>query len=127
MALGDLLKTESEERVRYAIVGVGDIAQGDLMPGVEHTGNSEITALVTSDEVKAATVNEQIGSIHDENLKLLSLIGQSLPAAFEEQAPGAFETLPPRSAEPFAGVGKIHREYAQSRRGTAGGEFIRRQ
>ena len=32
-------------KVRYAIVGLGDIAQEALMPGVKHTGNSEITAL----------------------------------------------------------------------------------
>ena len=43
----------SGSKVRYAIVGLGDIAQEDMMPGVEHTGNSEITALVTSDPCKA--------------------------------------------------------------------------
>jgi predicted dehydrogenase len=32
---------------------VGDIAQEDMMPGVDHTGNSIITALVTSDPKKA--------------------------------------------------------------------------
>jgi predicted dehydrogenase len=61
MALGDIFKAEPREKVRYAIVGVGDIAQEDMMPGVEHTGNSEITALVTSDEVKAAKVGEKYG------------------------------------------------------------------
>jgi predicted dehydrogenase len=59
MAFANLLRTESDEKVRYAIVGVGDIAQEDMMPGVEHTGNSEITALVTSDEVKAEKVGEK--------------------------------------------------------------------
>jgi predicted dehydrogenase len=61
MALADLFKTKSEAKVRYAIVGVGDIAQEDMMPGVEHTGNSEITALVTSDEVKAKKVGSKYG------------------------------------------------------------------
>jgi hypothetical protein len=56
--------------------------------------------------------NEHIGSIHDENLGLLSLAGQSLPAALEEQISGAFETQSPRSAKPSAGIGKIHAEYA---------------
>jgi predicted dehydrogenase len=61
MALADLFKTKSEQKVRYAIVGVGDIAQEDMMPGVEHTGNSKITALVTSDRVKAEKVGEEYG------------------------------------------------------------------
>ncbi len=41
------------KKVRYAIVGVGSISQEAMMPGVEHTGNSKITALVTSDPEKA--------------------------------------------------------------------------
>ncbi len=61
MGIKELLGLESEKKVRYAIVGVGDIAQEDMMPGVEHTGNSEITALVTSDPVKA----EELGAKYD--------------------------------------------------------------
>jgi predicted dehydrogenase len=61
MALEDLLKTKSEAMVRYAIVGVGDIAQEDMMPGVVHTGNSEVSALVTSDELKAKKVGGEYG------------------------------------------------------------------
>src|ERR1700734_4059081 len=53
MGIRELLGVETERKVRYAIVGLGDIAQEDMMPGVEHTGNSEITALITSDPVKA--------------------------------------------------------------------------
>src|SRR5215472_17605944 len=52
---------EADRKVRYAIVGLGDIAQEDMMPGVEHTGNSEITALVTSDAVKAAELGKKYG------------------------------------------------------------------
>lgn len=48
-------------RVRYAIVGLGDIAQEDMMPGVKHTGNSEITALVTSDPAKARELGKKYG------------------------------------------------------------------
>ena len=47
--------------VRYAVVGVGWIAQSVFLPGVEHTGNSEIVALVTGHEEKAAKVGEQYG------------------------------------------------------------------
>ena len=53
MGLKEVLGLTSEKKVRYAIVGAGDIAQEDMMPGVEHTGNSVITALVTSDPRKA--------------------------------------------------------------------------
>jgi predicted dehydrogenase len=53
MGIKEALGFGSDKKVRYAIVGLGDIAQEDMMPGVEHTGNSVITALVTSDPKKA--------------------------------------------------------------------------
>ncbi|MGN7161290.1 Gfo/Idh/MocA family protein [Sphingomonas sp. SAFR-052] len=48
-------------KVRYAIVGLGDIAQEALMPGVAHTGNSEITALVSGDPEKLGALGERYG------------------------------------------------------------------
>lgn len=48
-------------KVRYAIVGLGDISQASMMPGVAHTGNSEITALVTDDPVKARELGKTYG------------------------------------------------------------------
>jgi len=48
-------------KVRYAIVGLGDIAQEALMPGVAHTGNSEMTALVSGDPEKLAALGERYG------------------------------------------------------------------
>ena len=59
MGLKEVLGLGSEQKVRYAIVGLGDIAQEDMMPGVDHTGNSEITALVTSDPTKARELGEK--------------------------------------------------------------------
>jgi predicted dehydrogenase len=53
MGVKELIGMESKPKVRYAVVGLGDIAQEDMMPGVDHTGNSEITALLTSDPFKA--------------------------------------------------------------------------
>ncbi len=53
MGIKEWLGMAQEKKVRYAIVGSGDIAQEDMMPGVDHTGNSVITALVTSDPEKA--------------------------------------------------------------------------
>ncbi len=52
LGLDRLLGSNDAKKVRYAIVGLGDIAQEDMMPGVEHTGNSKITALVSSDAEK---------------------------------------------------------------------------
>jgi predicted dehydrogenase len=59
MGIKEILGVESGRKIRYAIVGLGDIAQEDMMPGVEHTGNSEITALVTSDPVKAEALGRK--------------------------------------------------------------------
>ena len=47
------------KKVRYAVVALGDIAQEALLPGVAHTGNSEVVALVTGDPVKAREVAAQ--------------------------------------------------------------------
>lgn len=54
-------------KVRYAVVGAGWIAQEDFMPGVEHTGNSVMTALVTGDPEKAKEVagNYDIKHVYD--------------------------------------------------------------
>jgi predicted dehydrogenase len=54
-------KQVHHSKVRYAVVGVGWIAQSVFLPGVEHTGNSEVVALVTGHEEKAARVGEQYG------------------------------------------------------------------
>ena len=52
---------EAIKRVRYAVVGVGWISQAAMLPGVEHTGNSEVVALVTSHEQKAEVVAGKYG------------------------------------------------------------------
>ncbi|WP_085810809.1 Gfo/Idh/MocA family protein [Sphingomonas sp. TZW2008] len=51
-------------KVRYAIVGLGDIAQEALMPGVAHTGNSKITALVSDDPEKLRALGERYDVEH---------------------------------------------------------------
>lgn len=59
MGIREVFGLDSERKVRYAIVGLGDIAQEDMMPGFKHTGNSEITALVTSDPTKATELGNR--------------------------------------------------------------------
>lgn len=51
-------------KVRYAVVGAGWIAQAEFMPGVEHTGNSELSALVTGSQEKASKLGERYGIEH---------------------------------------------------------------
>ena len=48
-------------KVRYAVVGLGWIAQAAFMPSVEHTGNSEMVALVTGHEEKAQELGKKYG------------------------------------------------------------------
>ncbi len=54
-------KQVSGGKVRYAVVGLGWIAQAAFLPGVEHTGNSDVVALVSGHEEKAAKVGEKYG------------------------------------------------------------------
>ena len=48
-------------KIRYAVVGAGDISQEAMMPGIAATGNSEVTALVTSDPEKARVLGKHYG------------------------------------------------------------------
>lgn len=59
MSIKETLGFGSDKKVRYGVVALGDIAQEAMMPGVEHTGNSVITALVTGDPKKAREVAER--------------------------------------------------------------------
>ena len=59
MSLMEALGITESKKIRYAIVGLGSISQEAMMPGVEHTDNSKITALVTSDPEKAAKLAEK--------------------------------------------------------------------
>jgi predicted dehydrogenase len=61
MNLKDMLGLGSDRKVRYAVVGLGDIAQEAMLPGISHTENSELVALVTSDPEKAEKVGAQYG------------------------------------------------------------------
>ena len=61
MTIMSALGLGSGRKVRYGFVALGDIAQEAMLPGVAHTGNSEVTALVTGDPEKARGVGEQYG------------------------------------------------------------------
>ena len=59
MSIKEALGFGKDQKVRYGIVGVGSISQEAMMPGVDHTGNSTITALVTSDPTKATELSKK--------------------------------------------------------------------
>ncbi|SFP93204.1 Gfo/Idh/MocA family protein [Sphingomonas rubra] len=61
MSIASALGLTESRKVRYAVVGLGDIAQASMMPGIAHTGNSELVALVTGDPEKAEKVGKQYG------------------------------------------------------------------
>lgn len=49
------------DTVRYAVVGAGWISQAAFMPGVAHTGNSAMTAVITGDQKKAEGLGKRYG------------------------------------------------------------------
>ena len=59
MSIKSALGLEASKKVRYGIVALGDISQESMMPGVSHTGNSTVTALITGDPEKAREVGKQ--------------------------------------------------------------------
>ncbi len=61
MSVLSALGLESGRKVRYAVVALGDIAQEAMLPGVAHTGNSVVSALVTGDAEKARVVGAKYG------------------------------------------------------------------
>ena len=61
MSILSSLGIASGNKVRYALVGLGDITQEAMLPGIKHTGNSEVVAFVTGDAEKARLVGEQYG------------------------------------------------------------------
>lgn len=49
----------AQGKVRYAVVGGGEISQGAFMPGIAASDNSEMTALVTGDPKKAEVLGKR--------------------------------------------------------------------
>jgi predicted dehydrogenase len=67
MNIREALGLAPKKKIRYGFVGLGDIAQEAMLPAVEHTGNSSIAALVTSDPVKAGRLAERYSVQHTYN------------------------------------------------------------
>lgn len=52
MALRGQGSKQKQKKVRYAVVGLGHLAQVAVLPAFDHTKNSELVALVTGDSAK---------------------------------------------------------------------------
>jgi predicted dehydrogenase len=55
------MKSSARRKVRYAVVGLGHLAQVAELPGFAHARNSELVALVSGDPKKLATMGKQYG------------------------------------------------------------------
>jgi predicted dehydrogenase len=57
---GKAISTQPRRRIRYAVVGLGHIAQVAILPGFAHARqNSELTAFVTGDPAKARQLSRK--------------------------------------------------------------------
>jgi predicted dehydrogenase len=55
------MKTEHRRKVRYAVVGLGHLAQVAVLPAFERAANSELAALVSGDPKKQTRLSRQYG------------------------------------------------------------------
>ncbi len=52
-------RSEDVRKIRYAVVGLGYIAQNSILPAFAHAKNSELAALVSDDSVKLAKLGKK--------------------------------------------------------------------
>ena len=74
------------EKVRYAVVGLGNIAQGAVLPAFQNAENSELAALVSGDPAKHEDLSRRYGIRHtfdyndyEKCLKLVDAVYIALP------------------------------------------------
>src|SRR5699024_1432363 len=56
--------SKKTDKIRYAVVGVGHIAQAAAIPSFRNTDNCEVVALVSGDDAKLREVGDQYGIEH---------------------------------------------------------------
>jgi predicted dehydrogenase len=56
--------SRSNRKVRYAVVGLGHLAQVAVLPAFAHAQNSEVVALVSADPKKLSTLGRRYGAEH---------------------------------------------------------------
>jgi glucose-fructose oxidoreductase len=55
------MESEGTRKIRYAVVGLGSIAQEAVLPAFQNAQNSELTALVSGDDVKREQLSKRYG------------------------------------------------------------------
>lgn len=55
--------SNSQPKIRYAVVGLGWFAQASALPAFEHAENSELVALVSDDPVKLTELNKKYNTV----------------------------------------------------------------
>ncbi|HZS27913.1 MAG TPA: Gfo/Idh/MocA family oxidoreductase [Candidatus Angelobacter sp.] len=56
-----MAKIDSTQKIRYAVVGLGHIAQVAILPAFQNAENSELAALVSDDEIKRKELGRRYG------------------------------------------------------------------
>lgn len=64
MEVGVKRRGSSKAKIRYAVVGLGHIAQVAVLPAFENAANSELFALVSGDQTKLRTVGRKYSLEH---------------------------------------------------------------
>ncbi len=72
--------SEQKKRIRYAVVGLGHIAQVAMLPAFHHAENSELVALVSDDEKKRNELKATVWC--GKNLHLHGVSINASPAAW---------------------------------------------
>jgi predicted dehydrogenase len=60
-SFGEYQRNIMKKKIRYAVVGLGHIAQTAVLPAFEHTENSELAALVTGTPEKDRELSDRYG------------------------------------------------------------------
>ena len=58
------MENQETRKIRYAVVGIGSIAQEAVLPAFQNAQNSELTALVSGDPVKRDELGKRYGIAH---------------------------------------------------------------
>ena len=64
MSLVEPRSLSNQRQLRYAVVGLGWIAQEDVLPAFGHTENAELVAFVSDDPTKIETLSQKYGVQH---------------------------------------------------------------
>src|SRR5687767_11142990 len=84
----------SKKRVRYAVVGLGHIAQVAVLPAFAHAKNSELAALISGNPTKEKKLSQKYGvpAFHYDDFER---------AVEEEQIDAVYIALPNTQHRPF--------------------------